>query len=116
MVLSKKKRRSDVKKMSKEALILRYMRESRHLSMRQAARLIKISEAQINHAENGRKDLRPDFILKLIQFYGYTYKDFLDFLQDKKEAPEHTLSECIEILKRLAPDKLRSIKTILQSF
>lgn len=61
-------------------------------------------------------DLRPDFILKLTQFYGYTYKDFLDYLQDKKEAPEHTLSECIEILKRLAPDRLRSIKTILQSF
>jgi hypothetical protein len=61
-------------------------------------------------------DLRPDFIVKVVTSYGYTYKEFLDFLNDKKDVPEHTLSECIEMLKRLSPEKLRTVKTILESF
>ncbi len=112
----KKRRRSDTKKITKEALILRYMRESRHLSMRKAAKVIGISEAKINHSENGRRDLKPDYILKVVVALGYSYQDFLDFLNDKKDVPEHTLSECIEILKRLTPDKLKTVRTILESF
>jgi len=111
-----KKRRSDYKKMSKEALILKYMRESRGLSMRKAVKVVGVSEAQINHAENGRKDLSPDFIMRLVLGYKYSYRDFLDFVENKKEAPEHNLSECIEILKRLSSEKLRTVKAILDSF
>ncbi|MBK24542.1 MAG: hypothetical protein CME70_11160 [Halobacteriovorax sp.] len=116
VMAKKKRRRSDTKKITKEALILRYMRESRHLSMRKAAKVIGISEAKINHSENGRRDLKPDYILKVVVALGYSYQDFLDFLNDKKDVPEHTLSECIEILKRLTPDKLKTVRTILESF
>lgn len=115
-VKRKWKRRSDTKKMTKEALILKYMRESKKLSMRRAAKTVGISDAQINHAENGRKDLHPDFILKVVQAYGYSYKDFLDFQSEKREAPEHLLSECIELMKRLKPEKLKTVKVILGSF
>lgn len=111
-----KKRRSDSKKLTKEALVLKYMRESRKLSMRRAAKLIGTSEPQINHAENGRKDLSPDFILKLVAGYGYSYQDFLDFVMNKKETPESLLSECITILKRLQPEKIKTVKAILDSF
>lgn len=116
MAIRKQKRRSDIKKVTKEALILKYMRESRHFSMRKAAKIIGVSEAQINHSENGRKDLRPDYILKVVAGLGYSYQDFLDFLNGKKEAPEHILSECIEILKRLSSEKLKTVKIILESF
>ena len=116
MEIKRKKRRTAVRKVTKEALVLKYLRESRQLSMRRAAKIIGISEAQINHGENGRRDLTPDFIMKLCQGYGYSYQDFLDFVTEKKESPKHFLSECIEILKRLSPDKLRTVKTILQSF
>lgn len=112
----KKNRRSDYKAMTKEALVLKYMRESRHLSMRKAGKLIGMSDATISHAENGRMDLSPDFILKVVIAYGYSYQDFLNFLEGKKEVPEHLRSECIEIIKRLSMEKLRSVKAILQSF
>lgn len=108
-------RRSDIKKITKEALVLKYMRESRKLSMRKAAIKLKISEPQINHAENGRKDLRPEFIMQMCSGYDYSYKDFLDFVSNKKEAPEALLSECIATLKRLKFEKLKTIKTILDS-
>ena len=114
--IKKKKRRTDQRVMTKEALILKYMRESRKLSVRKAAKVVGISDAKINHAENGRRDLTPDFILTVVTAYGYTYQDFLEFVTEKKEAPEHTLSECIEILRRLEVQKLRTVKTILQSF
>lgn len=109
------KRRSDVKRITKEALVLKYMRESRKLSMRKAAVKLKISEPQINHAENGRKDLNPEFIMQMCTGYGYSYKDFLDFVSNKKEAPEALLSECIATLKRLKFEKLKTVKTILDS-
>ena len=109
------KRRSDFKKITKEALVLKYMRESRKLSMRKAALRLKISEPQINHAENGRKDLSPEFILKMCAGYGYSYTDFLDFVSNKKEVPEALLSECITIIKRLKFEKLKTVKTILES-
>lgn len=116
MVTRRKRRRSDRKLVTKEALILKYMRESRHLSMRKAAKRIGVSEAQINHSENGRRDLRPEYILKVVTNLGYSYKDFLDFLNNKKDVPQHTLSECIEILKRLPAEKLKTVRTILESF
>ena len=109
------KRRSDVKRITKEALVLKYMRESRKLSMRKAATKLKTSEPQINHAENGRKDLTPEFILQMCSGYGYSYIDFLDFVRNKREVPEALLSECIATLKRLKFEKLKTIKTILDS-
>jgi transcriptional regulator with XRE-family HTH domain len=111
-----KKRRSNLKKMTKEAMVLKYLRESKSLSMRKAAKLIGVSEATINHSENGRRDLTPDFILSVVTCYGYGYQDFLEYLEGKKQTPEHLLSECMEIIKRLDKSKLRSVKTILESF
>ncbi len=83
--------------------------------MRKAVEVVGTSEATINHSENGRRGLKPDYILKAVTVYGYTYGDFLDFVQEKREAPERTLSECIAILRRLKPEKLRSEKVILES-
>lgn len=91
------------------------MRESRKLSMREAAARLKISEPQINHAENGRKDLDAAFILKLCTGYGYSYSEFLDLVSGKLEAPEAIRSECIASIKRLNIHKLKTIKTILDS-
>lgn len=110
------KRRSDFKRVTKEALVLKFMRESRKLSMRKAAAKLGLSEPQINHAENGRKDLTSEFIMQVCTGYGYSYKDFLDFVTNKKEVPEALMSECIAIIRRLKPDKLKTIKTILDSF
>jgi transcriptional regulator with XRE-family HTH domain len=115
-IIKKKKRRSDTKVMTKEGRILKFLRESRNLSMRKAGRLLGKSDAVINHAENGRLDLTPQLILKLLEIYGYTYDQFEIMLKNEFSIPEHTLSECIGILKRLEPSKLKTIKSILETF
>lgn len=115
-VKKKKTRRCDFKKVTKEARLLKVLRESRNLSMRMVGRLFNVSEATINHAENGRMDLNPKFISDLISVYGYSYEQFEQMLKDEIETPEVIRGECIEIIKRLDQSKLKRVKLILESF
>jgi len=112
----KKKRRCNQKVMTKEALVLKFMRESRHLSMRRAGALLNLSDSTISHLENGRADLHPKITMKLLEAYGYSYDQFLNMINGKNELPQSIRRECIEILKRLDEEKLKTVKTILQSF
>lgn len=112
----KKTRRSDHKIMSKEAAVLKYLRESRKLSVRNAAKVVGLSDTKINHAENGRCDLHPTLILKILNGYGYTYEGFMELVKGNKLMPSNLYAECVEILKRLDKEKLKTIKTILESF
>lgn len=109
----RKNRRSDRKIMTKEASLLRYMRESRHLSMRRVAPILGLSEATINHSENGRRDLDDKLIRRFLKVYGYSWEDFQQMLQGEIEVPEHVRSECLDIINRLAERKLKMVKAFL---
>ncbi len=112
----KKTRRSDTKILTKEASVLKYLRESRKLSIRNAAKVIGVSDTKVNHIENGRCDLNPQLTLKFLNGYGYTYEEFMELINGKKALPSNDYAECLEILKRLSKDKLKTVKAILQSF
>ncbi|MAZ48399.1 MAG: hypothetical protein CME65_07540 [Halobacteriovoraceae bacterium] len=112
----KKKRRSDKKVMTKEASLLKFMRESRHLSMRRVAPILGLSEATVNHSENGRRDLDPVLIKRFLKVYGYTWEQFQQMLSGEVEVPEHIRSECIDIINRLEDSKLKTVKAFLNTF
>ena len=117
MIPKKKKyRRSDTKKETEESKLIKYLRESRALSMRKAADLIGVSCATINHSENGRKDLTPGLILRFLNAYGYTLEQFEGMLKGEFVIPDHLRSECIEIIKRLDDQKLKTVKAFLMTF
>ncbi len=117
MKLKKKKnRRSDFKVMTKEAKTLKFLRETRGLSMRKAGLILGTSDAFVNHSEHGRIDLTPTIIMKFLNAYGFEYEYFRKLVEGTIEIPENQLEECISILKRMAPEKLKTVKTILQSF
>jgi len=109
----KKKRRSDYKVMTKEATLLKFMRESRSLSMRNVAPMMGVSEATVNHSENGRRDLDDKMIKKFLKVYGYTWEEFQGMLDGEFEVPEHIRSECIDIINRLDHRKLKIAKAFL---
>jgi transcriptional regulator with XRE-family HTH domain len=111
-----KKRRCNHKVMTKEASVLKFMRESRNLSMRRAGNLLGVSDSTISHLENGRADLQAEIVTKLLHFYGYSYEQFISMSNGKMELPQSLRRECLEIIKRLDEEKLRTVKTILQSF
>lgn len=84
--------------------------------MRRAAVLVGVSDTFINHMENGRLNLNPEIIHKVILAYGYSYEEFMKYQDPNSELPEALRYECLEIIKRLSLDKLRTVKAILQSF
>ena len=112
----KKARRSDTKIETQEGRLLAYLRESRHLSMRKVGELLSVSSAVINHAENGRMDLNHGLILRLLDAYGYSLEQFEGMLKGNFKIPEHNRSECIEIIKRLDEQKLKTVKAFLVTF
>ena len=112
----KKNRRSDIKVITKEAKILKYLRESRGLSMRRAGKIIGTSDTFVNHCEHGRIDLTTSIMLKFLNAYGYEHDHFKMILEGRIDLPEDYLEECVVLLKRMSVDKLKTVKTILQSF
>jgi len=84
--------------------------------MRRAGLLIGVSDSTISHLEHGRADLHPKMIVKLLEIYGYNYEQFISMCNGKIELPQSLRRECIEIIKRLDEEKLRTVRTILQSF
>lgn len=115
-IKKKKTRRSDFKVHTKEGRALKFLRESRKLSMRKAAAVLNTSEAFVNHSENGRLDLTMTTILKFLKGYGYEFEYFKKIVDGKIEIPSNDFEDCVAILKRVAPEKLKTIKNILQSF
>ena len=109
----KKNRRSDKKVMTKEASLLKYMRESRHLSMRRVAPILGVSEATVNHSENGRRDIDEKLIKGFLKVYGYSYEEFNQMLEGEIEVPEHLRSEFVDIINRLSSNKLKMVKAFL---
>lgn len=80
-------RRSDVKIMTKEASVLKHLRQAARFSIRDAGRPIEFSEAFVNHAENGRLDLNPKVILRFLNVYGKTYEEFMKIVDGKLPIP-----------------------------
>lgn len=115
-IKKQKNRRSDHKIITKEGKVLKYLRESRKLSMRRAGQTIGASDALINHSENGRIDLTPTLIMKLLNAYGYKWEYFQKLVKGEIELPENDFDDCVQILKRLKPEKLKVVKNILLSF
>lgn len=112
----RKNRRSDKKVMTKEASLLKFMRESRNISMRRVAPILGLSEATVNHSENGRRNLDNQLIKRFLKVYGYSWEDFQNMLNGEIEVPEHLRSECIDIINRLDQSKLKTVKAFLMTF
>lgn len=115
-IKKKKNRRSDVKVMTKEARVLKFLRESRRLSMRKAGSILGTSDAFVNHSEHGRIDLTPSIILRFLNAYGFEYDYFQKLVRGDLDIPENNLEECLQLIKRVSPEKLKTIKAILESF
>jgi hypothetical protein len=54
--------------------------------------------------------------MRFLNAYGFEYHYFLKIVEGKIDIPENQLEECIGLLKRMSPEKLKTVKTILQSF
>ena len=111
-----KYRRSYVKRITREAVVLRWMRRSRRVSMRGAGVLIGVTGSAISHYEQGRMDLPKARIPELIAGYGYTPAEFEEFVMGKTLPVLNIRDECEQIIARVDGAKLKTLHAVLLSF
>ena len=110
----KKKKRSSFKKTSKEALVLRFMRKTRNLSMRKAGLLMGYSDTLISHTEHGRIDLHNNSIEKFVTAYGYTMEDFDVFLESDQSLFVDHKEDLINFIHKLDDSQILKAYNILK--
>lgn len=105
-------KRSQQKRISQEAIILRHMRYAQKVSLNEAGRRLKITGSAIAHMEQGRMDISRERLKSMVEAYGFTMDDYLDFTEGK-ELPINFRDECHTIVRQLEEPQLRAVHAIL---
>lgn len=111
-----KYRRSQIKRITREAVVLRWMRRSRHISMLRAGLAIGVTSSAISHYEQGRMDLPKARIPELLQLYGYTPVEYDEFVMGKALPVLNVRDECEQMIARIHESKLKPLHAVLLSF
>lgn len=99
------------KKETNVPTVLRRMRESSELTMRQVGAMIGISHVAISQFENRKLDL-PDYrIEQLVKAYGYTMDEFNKIMG--KAPVVSPKDDCFAMLEKLNDDQLVAVRAIL---
>lgn len=113
--MAQKRKRSQEKRITRVAQIVRYMRVSRKISQRDAARLIGVSEQAIGHYENGRMDISEARLEQMLRAYGYAREEFAAY-RNGKEITVDFKAECTSILNQLDETRLRLVYGVVSNF
>lgn len=111
-----KRKRSQEKKITMQCKVIRFMRVSRRISQREAARKCNISEPAIGHYENGRMDISASRLEQFLRVYGYTQREFEEYTSGKPIPVLSVRDDCISLLGRIDEIKLRAVHAVLSSF
>lgn len=108
-------KRSQMKRITREVQVLRYLRLSKKLSLIKAGALVRISGSAIAHMEQGRMDVSLARARTLVEAYGYTWGEFVEYM-DGKPLPLNHREECIRLINEIDDVKLLAIYQVLTSF
>ncbi len=109
-------KRSQQKLITKFSKILRYMRVSKRISMREAARRCDLSVSAINHYEHGRMDIPKWRLEQLVTAYGYQLQDFENLAQGGELPVIDLKRECLGLLELIDEKKLKTVHAVLTGF
>lgn len=99
-------------KNTQEHILLRRMRESAELTMRQVGAMIGISHCAISQFENGKLELPAYRIEQLVNAYGLTMDDFNKILG---RAPVVGLKDdCRAMIDRMSEEQLVILRGLLK--
>ena len=96
-----------------EVKTLRYLRIQAGLSLRQAGRLLGVTDTSISHIENGKMKLPYARIEQMVEAYGATMNDFFR-LSRAKALPVDYREECESLLKRVPTRDLEAVVMFLK--
>lgn len=102
---------STKEKLNSVSVVLRRMRESSGLTMRQVAGIVGISHVAISQFENRKLDL-PDYrIEQLVKAYGLTIEDFNKIIgRTPVISPK---DDCIAMIDKMKDEQLAALRPIL---
>ena len=104
--------RSQEKRMTIEAQVLRHLRISRRISLNKAGRICNITGSAIVHMEQGRMDISSARLETMVLGYGYTMDEFYEYL-DGKAVPKNFRDECLIMLRDMDDSKLSLVHGLL---
>lgn len=111
-----RRKRSQEKKITVQCKVARFMRVSRGISQREAAKKCNISEPAIGHYENGRMDISATRLEQFLKTYGYSKQEFDEYVNGKPIPVISVRDECVSLLGRIDEVKLRAVHAVLTSF
>ncbi len=107
--------RTKFKMITPEAELLKRLRESRNLSMRDAAEIAGKSIAWISHVENGRMNVTADHLKILIPAYGQTSKSFQAYLNGNAYVDSPARKECLDTIHDLPDQHIEALLPLVQT-
>jgi transcriptional regulator with XRE-family HTH domain len=111
-----KLKRSCIKRITRETVVLRWMRKSRQISMKRAGEEIGITSSTVSHIEQGRMALPKDRVPQLLALYGYAPAEYEEYVMGKPLPVLNVRDECEQIIARIESQKLKALHAVLLSF
>ncbi len=108
-------KRSNRKLVTKGGRVLRFLREQAKLSLREAASQSGVSMSLLAHLEQGRASIHNYHVEKLTNSYGCTVQTYQMFESGKVELPQDLRLECLEIIRAMSLEQLRTVYPVLES-
>jgi transcriptional regulator with XRE-family HTH domain len=108
-------KRSNEKRITRGARVLRFLREQAQFSLRNAAKKADLSLSMVAHLEQGRTRILTHHLEKLLTAYGSTMQTFQMFESGKVAVPQDLRFECLEIVRAMSLDQLKTAYPVLES-
>ena len=108
-------KRSRLKIESKESRALKKLRLFLGLSQREMARRLNVNPTLVNHTENGRAYISPDYINHFLNSLNISKNDWNELLNGK-DMNLSKRDECKKIIDELSIEKLDVVCNFLNSF
>ncbi len=108
-------KRSNEKRITRATKVIRFLREQARVSLRDAEKLTNLSMSVISQIEHGRISVCAHHLEQLLPAYRCTRETYEMFLNGRAELPENLKFECIELIKQMSGEQVRTAYPVLAS-
>lgn len=98
--------------LSREAEVLKKMRELRSLSVRNVGDMLNVSFTTVSHMENGRATIHDEYLNKFLVALEFSRADFKEFMGGRLK-DEALRLKCFQLMEKMEPSKLEKVFAVL---
>ena len=98
--------------LSREAEVLKKMRELRSLSVRNVGDKLNVSFTTVSHMENGRATIHDEYLNNFLKALEFSMADFKEFMGGRLK-DEALRLKCFRIVEKMESSKLEKVLAVL---